>query len=178
MVRAMSTRTLMDQSLTLRPWTTADAATIVECVDGDPELTKWLDLVPQPYTLEDAQAYVTGLGEQAFAVTETASGEVLGSIGLQRNDDGVGEIGYWIRAEARGRGAMTQALVLLARWALTEGELARVHLRADVENLASRRVAEKAGFQLEGIMRSAHWNARLERRQDWAIYALLPGDIA
>jgi RimJ/RimL family protein N-acetyltransferase len=169
---------LTDQSLTLRPWTAGDAADIVQCVDGDPEIAKWLDQVPQPYTIEDARAYVTGLGEQAFAVTETASGRVLGSIALQRNDDGVGEIGYWIRAGARGSGTMTRALVLLATWALTEEGLARVQLRADVENTASRRVAEKAGFRLEGIMRSAHWNARLGRRQDWAIYSLLPEDTA
>lgn len=174
----MTPLVLTDQSLTLRPWTAADAAIIVECVDGDPELTKWLDQVPQPYTLADANTYVAGLGEQAFAVTETASGRVLGSIGIRKNDDGVGEIGYWIRAEARGKGVMTQALVLLARWALTDEGLARVQLRADVENVASRRVAEKAGFRLEGVMRSARWNARLERRVDWAIYALLPEDIA
>jgi RimJ/RimL family protein N-acetyltransferase len=172
----MTPRALTDQTLTLRPWTGADAAAIVESVDGDPEITKWLDLVPQPYTLQDAHAYVTGIGEQAFAVTDTASGRVLGSIGLQRNDDGVGEIGYWIRADARGDGTMTRALVLLARWALDEEGLARVQLRADVENTASRRVAEKAGFRLEGILRSAHWNARLGRRQDWAIYSLLPDD--
>jgi RimJ/RimL family protein N-acetyltransferase len=178
MVRTMSKGMLTDQSVTLRPWSAADAATIVECVDGDPELAKWLDQVPQPYTLADADAYIAGLDEQAFAVTDTASGRVLGSIGLRRNDDGVGEIGYWIRADARGMGTSTRALVLLAHWALTDEGLARVHLRADVENVASRRVAEKAGFRLEGIMRSARWNARLERRVDWAIYALLPEDIA
>jgi len=52
-----------------------------------------------------------------------------------------------------------------------------VQLRADVENVASRRAAEKAGFRLEGVLRSAHWNARLGRRQDWAMYSLLPGDL-
>jgi RimJ/RimL family protein N-acetyltransferase len=173
----MTTQTLTDQSLTLRPWTADDAATIVECVNGDPELEKWLDQVPQPYTLEDARAYIAGLGEQAFAVTDTRTGRILGSIGLQRNDDGVGEIGYWIRAQARGQGTMTCAVLLLARWALTDGGLARVQLRADIENVASRRVAEKAGFQLEGVLRSAHWNPRLARRVDWAMYSLLPEDL-
>ena len=72
----------------------------------------------------------------------------------------------------------TRAVALLARWALTEGGLARVQLRADVENVASRRVAEKAGFKLEGILRSARWNSRLGRRVDWAMYSLLPGDLA
>jgi RimJ/RimL family protein N-acetyltransferase len=53
-----------------------------------------------------------------------------------------------------------------------------VQLRAEVGNVPSRRVAEKAGFQLEGVLRSAHWSPRLERRVDWAMYSLLPGEIA
>jgi RimJ/RimL family protein N-acetyltransferase len=81
-----------------------------------------------------------------------------------------------MRSDERGRGVMTRALRLAARWALDDGA-ARVQLRADVENLASRRVAEKAGFKLEGVLRSAHWNARLGRRQDWAMYSLLPGEL-
>jgi ribosomal-protein-alanine N-acetyltransferase len=173
----MTAPRLTDQTIALRPWTEADAASIVECIDGDPEISRWLDQVPQPYTIEDAHAYVAGLGEGAFAVTDTASGRVLGSIGIQRNDDSVGEIGYWIRAEARGRGTTTSAVVLLAHWALAEGGFARVQLRADVENVASCRVAEKAGFTREGVLRSARWNARLGRRVDWAMYALLPDDL-
>jgi RimJ/RimL family protein N-acetyltransferase len=169
---------LSDQSLTLRPWGKADAAEIVACVDGDPEITKWLDQVPQPYTLADALAYVEGLVEQAFAITDSTSGRILGSIGLSPITNGVGEIGYWIRADARGRGVPTRALTLLARWALGRDDVERVQLRADVDNIGSRRVAEKAGFRLEGVLRSAYWNPRLDRRVDWAMYSLLPGELA
>jgi RimJ/RimL family protein N-acetyltransferase len=66
--------------------------------------------------------------------------------------------------------------VLAARHAFASGA-ARVQLRADVENVASRRVAEKAGFRLEGVLRSAHANPRLGRRQDWAMYSLLPREL-
>ena len=51
-------------------------------------------------------------------------------------------------------------------------------MRADIENIPSRRVAEKAGYTFEGVLRSAHWNARIGRRQDWALYSLLPGELA
>jgi GrpB-like predicted nucleotidyltransferase (UPF0157 family) len=68
---------------------------------------------------------------------------------------------------------MTRAAVLVSRYALAQGA-ARVFLRADPENIGSCRVAEKAGFTREGVLRSAHWNERLGRRQDWAIYSLLP----
>lgn len=167
-----------DGVVTLRAWRREDSESLVECLDGDPEITIWLDQVPQPYTRADALAYIGGIGESTFAVTDAESGRILGSIGVRFNEtNDVGEIGYWLRSDARGRGVMTRALVLAARWAFDDCGAARVQLRADVENVASRRVAEKAGFRLEGVLRSAHWNARLGRRQDWAMYSLLSGEI-
>jgi len=169
---------LSDRVVTLRPWTEADAPAIVECLDGDPEIVRWLDQIPQPYGLEDALAYIRGLGEQSFAVTDPASGRVLGSIGVRWNEAGdVGEVGYWLRADARGRGLTSRALVLVSRWALSREGVGRLQLRAAVENRASRRVAEKAGFRLEGVLRAAHWSPRLGRRLDWAMYSLLPGEL-
>jgi RimJ/RimL family protein N-acetyltransferase len=169
---------LSDQVVALRRWRLSDAEEIVACIDGDPEIARWLDMVPQPYTLEDARAYLGGLGEEAFAVTDAVRGRVLGSIGVRWNETrDVGEIGYWLRADARRGGLMTRALVLLSRWALARDGVERLQLRADVVNLASRRVAEQAGYTLDGVLRSAHWNARLGRRQDWALYSLLPGEL-
>jgi RimJ/RimL family protein N-acetyltransferase len=167
-----------DGLVTLRAWRREDSESLVECLDGDPEITIRLDQVPQPYTRADALAYIGGIGESAFAVTDAETGRILGSIGVRFSETGdVGEIGYWMRSDARGRGVMTRALRLAARWAFDESGAARVQLRADVENVASRRVAEKAGFRLEGVLRSAHWNPRLGRRQDWAMYSLLPGEL-
>jgi RimJ/RimL family protein N-acetyltransferase len=174
----MSDEQLTDSVVTLRPWRDGDEAAIVECVDGEPEITRWLDRVPQPYTLEDARGYIAGLGEESFAITDATTGRVLGSIGAHWNESGdVAEIGYWLRADARGRGVMTRALALISAWALGRDGVARLQLRADVENTSSRRVAEKAGFKPEGILRSAYWNPRLARRVDWAIYSLLPGEL-
>jgi|SRR5665213_2896738 len=167
-----------DGVVTLRPWRHEDVAAIIECVDGDPEISRWLDRVPQPYTREDAEAYIAGIGELSLAITDAASGRILGSIGTTWNESSdVGEIGYWLRADARGHGLTTRALVLLAGWELEREGVARIQLRADVENESSRRVAEKAGFTFEGVLRSAYWNPRLERRVDWAMYSLLPGEL-
>jgi RimJ/RimL family protein N-acetyltransferase len=171
---------LTDLIVTLRPWTEADADVLAECVNGDPEISRWLDRIPQPYTLEDARAYIAGEivpDETAFAITDASSGRPLGSIGVGAALNEAQEIGYWLRADARGSGVATRALVLASRWALALDGVARVQLRADVENIPSCRVAVKAGFQLEGVLRSAYFNPRLGRRQDWALYSLLPGDL-
>jgi RimJ/RimL family protein N-acetyltransferase len=169
---------LDDGTIRLRAWHPSDAPAIVECIAGDEDMAEWLDRLPQPYTLADARFYIGAEGEEKFAVTEAGSGRVVGAIGLVWNTpDSVAEIGYWMRRDARGRGLMTRALVLASRYAFESGA-ARVFLRADPENAASCRVAEKAGFTHEGVMRSAHWNPRLGRRQDWATYSLLPGELA
>jgi RimJ/RimL family protein N-acetyltransferase len=165
-----------DGVVTLRPWEAADAPAIVDCLDGDELISHWLDQIPQPYSIADALAYIGGIGEQAFAVTDATTGGLVGSIGLRWNEaHDVAEAGYWLRESARGRGLATRALALVTNVALEAGA-ARVQLRAAVGNDASRRVAEKAGFRLEGVLRSAHWSPRLERRLDWAMYSLLPGD--
>ena len=175
----MTERAQTDGVVTLRPWQEDDAAAIVECVDGDPEITRWLDRVPQPYTLADAESFIAGLGQESFAVTDAETGRLLGSIGAHWDDAGdVAEIGYWLRADARGGGVTTRALLLISAWALERTGVARLQLRADTENGPSRRVAEKAGFTFEGVLRSAYWNPRLERRVDWAMYSLLPGEPA
>jgi RimJ/RimL family protein N-acetyltransferase len=174
----MREEVLTDRVVALRPWRRRDADQLVSCLDGDAEIAAWLDQLPQPYRTADALAYIGGTGESAFAITDAATGRVLGSIGVRFNEDGdVGEVGYWMRADARGKGFTTRAVVLASRWAFARGGVARVQLRADTENFGSRRVAEKAGFTLEGVLRSVHWNARLGRRQDHAIYSLLPGEL-
>src|ERR1700704_2207938 len=80
MVRPMAELLLTDGVVTLRPWQKADAAELVACINGDPEITRWLDQVPQPYRTKDALAYFRATGETAFAVTDSDTGRVLGSI--------------------------------------------------------------------------------------------------
>jgi RimJ/RimL family protein N-acetyltransferase len=169
------TRQVSHQTVALRPWQDADADAVVECLNGDDEITRWLDRIPQPYSREDALAFFRGEGEEKYAVVD-AAGAVLGGIGLVWLEPDVAETGYWIRHDARGRGYTTQAVRLAAAQAFDAGAQ-RVQLRADPENAASCRVAVKAGFTREGVLRRAHWNPRLGRRQDYAMYSLLPGEL-
>jgi RimJ/RimL family protein N-acetyltransferase len=65
---------------------------------------------------------------------------------------------------------------LLAPWALRELRLARLALLTDVDNAASQRVAERAGFTREGILRA--YEERKGQRHDVVSYSLVPADLA
>ncbi len=62
------------------------------------------------------------------------------------------EIGYWIRKRFHGRGVATEVVRALMRFAFSTLDAKRVEILTDMENVASRRVAENAGFALEGIL--------------------------
>ena len=173
---------LEDGDLALRPWRDADLADIVAACQ-DPAIPRWT-AIPSPYTDRDARAYL-GRADQdrldgrelGMAVVGCDDGELLGSCGLARFDwsDHKAEIGYWVRAEARGRAVGPRATRLLARWALDALGLERIELLANPENGPSQRLAEKAGFVREGVLRS--YRRRKGRREDLIMFSLLPSDL-
>jgi RimJ/RimL family protein N-acetyltransferase len=86
------------------------------------------------------------------------------------------EIGYMVfDRERRGQGIMTEALRLLASYLFGQRKLHRLQLTVMIPNEASRRVARKAGFQLEGIARGAVFH--LGRSHDIEVYSLLRGEL-
>jgi RimJ/RimL family protein N-acetyltransferase len=176
---------LSDGVVALRPWTPADAAELVAAAN-DPEIARWLDRMPQPYTEADARAYVA-FGERGwagderetpFAIVDAETGEPLGSIGVRwEPGQSVAEVGYWLRRGARGRGVAPRATRLAARWALADSGFERLELRADPLNAASCAVAERAGFTLDGTLRSVRYNARQRRRIDLRVYSILRSEL-
>jgi RimJ/RimL family protein N-acetyltransferase len=90
------------------------------------------------------------------------------------HDQGSAETGYHVVPEARGRGLATAGLRLLARWTFAELEVGRLQLTTHLDNLASQRVAEKAGFTREGVLRA--WVDQRGERVDLIMWSLLPGD--
>jgi RimJ/RimL family protein N-acetyltransferase len=168
---------LRDGDLELRAWTLDDVPALVEACN-DAEIQHWIPVIPRPYTEDDARAFVRGEvagDQQQFAVT--LDGRVAGSIGIRISEPWRnGHIGYWCAAEARGRGVTTRALRLLCRHALEDLALERLELITDPDNHASQRVAEKVGFQREGVLRS-HLLHPDGRRRDSVMFSLLPGEL-
>jgi RimJ/RimL family protein N-acetyltransferase len=167
----------------LRPWTEADVPDIVRAFT-DPVMRRFSWRTTR-YTETDARADLArqerarSRGEALhFAAVEPGDGNVvLGGVGLSevRAELGCAAIGYWLTPAARGRGAATQAVTLLARWAFAELGLARLELTCGPDNLASQRVAERCGFTREGLLRS-HVPFK-DARRDSVIYGLLPGEL-
>jgi len=168
---------LRDGDLVLRAWTEDDIPALVVAID-DPEISRWIPLIPHPYTETDARAFLRGevLPDQ-LKLAMVLDGVVVGGIGMGVNSHQYrGTIGYWVARDARGRGLCTRALRLLARHAQQDLELQRVDLITDPENLASQRVAEKVGFQREGVLR-AHLRHPDGRIRDSVMFSLLPGEL-
>jgi RimJ/RimL family protein N-acetyltransferase len=161
--------TLPGARVRLRPWRGDDAPRVVEaCTD---EWTRhWLSGLPNPYTLDQAAAYLRSCQGQAalgsglfLAVADPDNDQCIGSIAvmdLGGEDPTTGEIGYWAHPAARGRGVMTEAVGLLAAHAFRDAAqgglgLRRLELRAAAGNAASQHVAEANGFQRMGMRRLA-----------------------
>ncbi len=173
---------LSDGVVTLREWGADGDVEAITDACNDPAIAEFLVEIPLPYTENNAHEYIKRCQEgwadgtmTNFAITDAASGQAVGSIGVRwlDPDQGVAEVGYWVSPGARGRGVCTRAVRLVAGWVLRECGAERLQLRADELNPASRKVAENAGFTQEGILRSVRYNPRLGRRMSFVMYSLL-----
>ncbi|MEU4782804.1 GNAT family N-acetyltransferase [Micromonospora sp. NPDC023633] len=174
---------ITEDGLLLRPWRPTDAEAVHRACQ-DPDIQRWTT-VPRPYLPEHAHRFVSEVapadwatGDGApFAVCDAASGELLGSCGLVSIDAGLrsGEIGYWTAPWARGAGVSVRAARAVARWAFDSLKLRRLIWQAEVGNHASRLVALRAGFRVEGRLRLAD-PAPDGGAEGW-IGSLLPGEV-
>ncbi|HEY3529443.1 MAG TPA: GNAT family protein [Nocardioides sp.] len=182
--------TLSDGRVTLRPWSKDDARFMAEA-SADPAIRRYNGAHDRqgrpapPLSVPEAEAAVdqfvlswralaasgTPAGV-AFAIADAETGQLVGCCGVDDwTKEDVAQFGYWIAAEARGRGYATRAVILLTRW-LFELGAARVFLTIVAENEESLAVAHRAGFVYEGTMR-AHsiWQGE---RCDVMWFAALP----
>ncbi len=170
-------------AVTLRPWRPEDIDFVIRAAD-DREIARWLrDVFPHPYHRSDGEAFIASClaaDEQTglFCVVEL-DGRAVGSIALTRGTDVYrrsAELGYWLARAAQGHGTMTQAIRQMCLLGFAQWDIVRIEAKPYADNTASRRVLEKAGFQLEGVLRQSvcKWG----QMHDSCIYALLREGIS
>lgn len=163
--------------------TTGDIDAITE-ICQDEEILRWT-ILPDPYTRDDAEKFLREMvspgwesgSSLTWAVRDPEDRSVVGMVGLNLGGGaGSGEVGFWLAPRARGRGVMTTAVRLVCEYGLDPDAhgLDRVVWRASVGNWASRRVAWRLGFRIEGTIRKDLLK-RGERVDTW-VATLLAGD--
>lgn len=173
--------TLTTERLVLHPPTATDAEAI-ELACQDQEIARWTT-VPSPYRRADAEEYIRLVGEWWADGSQTVwcayrDGELVASIGLHQitphEAGGEAELGFWVAADARGHGYLTEAAATVVTWAFAELGLARITWRALVDNVPSARAARALGFRYEGLLRQGFTSPR--GRDDGWIGSLLATD--
>lgn len=149
-------------SLVLRPWRPGDLGVLLDAY-RDPAVRAGSRA---PVADEEAAGHwlraqeegrATGL-RHSFAVVDPALGDgPVGNVALSFPEPGSpsAEVGYWTVAPARGRGIAPRALEALSGWAFETfaGDgLVRLELLHQVDNAASCRVAEKAGYATADVL--------------------------
>jgi [ribosomal protein S5]-alanine N-acetyltransferase len=171
---------LADDEVRLVPLTPAYAEAVTPLVhDEDVRLHTRVPTEPTPgFAATWLGTYEQGWRDESragFAI-ESHDGEFLGlglfvRIELEARQ---GEIGYVVGPAARGRGVATRTLRILTDWGFGELRLERIELWIDVTNPASEVVAERAGYQREGVLRS-YW-FKEDLRRDFGVWSRLRSD--
>jgi ribosomal-protein-alanine N-acetyltransferase len=145
----------------LRPWSLGDAEAVMDAYQ-DEAIQRWH--VQRAKSLAEAREWIVGWqggwAEESgahWAVVDAGSDILLGRAALKhlKFSDGTAEVAYWTVPAARGKGVCPRAVDAMASWAFDVPGFHRLDLEHAMGNTASCRVAEKTGFAVEGVRRSA-----------------------
>lgn len=143
---------------TIRPFRVDDAASLAAHANNYKVWRNLRDLMPHPYALADAEAFIASVSESERSTTFAieVEGAAVGAIGVRLKDniERIGaELGYWLGEPLWGRGILSEAVPAFTSWALAEFQLTRIEAIVFEWNPASARVLDKAGYQREGTLR-------------------------
>ena len=144
----------------LRPWRADDADDLWAALQ-DPDIRLWngggASSREEAVALLGRRSDWSSGDHASWAVVDAGSGDLLGSISVHSiTPSQDAEVGYWTVPAARGRGVAAAAVDAACRWAFGSLSIDRIELCHAVENTASGRVAEKAGFTFEGRLRRSY----------------------
>jgi ribosomal-protein-serine acetyltransferase len=150
-------------------------------VRNRPRLQQWIHWAREQ-TLEDTRAFLARarrreqeeLGHSRAVLADQALAGVVGISVDEANRSAA--IGYWVDEASEGKGVVSVAVAAILDEGFERWGLMRVEIRADVRNRPSCAIAERLGFQLEGVLRQAYRVG--ESYSDDAVYSMLASDPA
>ncbi len=171
--------------LVLTPLREEDAPELLDLArESAPEISRWMRWTNTARDLPGAQAVLQewigqwNRGEgYSFAARETPSGRIMGGGGLNQFNvkNRFGNLAYWVRTSARGRGLAPRIARSLAQFGFSHLGLVRVEILMEPANVASVRAAEKSGALREGLLRHRILNGTEPRPA--VLYSLIPTDL-
>lgn len=146
----------------LREWEIEDAISIAKHANNKKIADNLRDAFPYPYTLSNAKEYISFCintdSKKNILRAITIDGVAVGSIGVFGKDDVYrksAELGYWLAEDFWNKGIITRAIKQITDIAFNELDIVRIFAEPYFNNIGSRRVLEKSGFELEGILRKS-----------------------
>jgi ribosomal-protein-serine acetyltransferase len=175
-----------DGELLLRSYLPGDGAELHRATQASHQhLRPWMPWASAETTPEDSEGFVRQararwlLGED-WAVSVWRGERLVASSGFMLRgrplEHGTSEIGMWVRADEAGRGLGTRLLRAMVDWADAAWPFQKLTWHCDSRNLASARVAEKCGFQLEGRLREHAPATTGDYRATTLVFGLLGSD--
>lgn len=146
---------------TIRKWKVEDKYELAQNLNNMKVLNNLRDGLPYPYTEKDAEEYILAMlsadKDSTYAFAIAVDDKVIGSIGVFRRDNihsRTAELGYYIGEPYWGQGLMTSAVRQICEYVFDNTDIIRIFAEPFAHNIASCRVLEKAGFSMEGVLRS------------------------
>lgn len=172
--------------LKLRNLRKSDAKDIVENINNL-NVSKWLILVPYPYTKKDALWWINKTQKESresprknytFGIELSREKKIIGAIGIDSVNEyqGIGNVGYWIGENYHKKGYGSEALEKILDFAFFKLKLRRIEAGVFAENPSSGKLLEKFGFKQEGLRVKARKSKADGKIKDEILYGLLKED--
>lgn len=149
---------IKSKQFTLRPYKATDKTSLIRNINNE-KVSRWTSHIPFPYGEKEANEWLEECRKRQAEkppkkvdFTIDIDGEASGGIGLTI-DGHKAEIGYWLGEEHWGKGIMTEAVKLVSQFGFDKLGLVRIFGTTYHPNEASKKVLQKAGFKLEGVMK-------------------------
>ncbi|MDR2497481.1 MAG: GNAT family N-acetyltransferase [Tannerellaceae bacterium] len=166
----------------LREWQLADASSLAEQADNFKIWLNLRDALPHPYTEEHARQFISNAAAMPRPhrlMTIDVDGKAIGSIGITPHIDVErisAELGYFIGEKYWNRGITTEAIREMTAYAFNNFPLLKIYATPFGHNIASQRALQKAGFELEAILkRAAVKNGQVVDMHYYSIFKEEPG---